>query len=658
MAATDSAPEVEVTIVALTDVGRAREHNEDCFLVLDRPGGKRAGNGEMLRSPLATATVFAVADGMGGAAAGEVASRMTAERLAQVLGDAEYKDVTPDQIAALMDHAIHAANDEILAEARANAERRGMGSTCTAAVATPGRLFLAQIGDSRGYLLRKGKLVRLTKDQSLIEQLIEEGTLTEEEAEHIGGRNIVLQAVGVDENLQVQSRHLEVLRGDVVLLCSDGLTGMVKDAEIERILVEGGDDLAAAANRLIDAANAGGGRDNITVVLARFDGGGLRAPLEPLTAEAGGKSGTRFHAPPPPDVPNPMKRVGIALGVIIALLLAAFFLLRRTTADLGVLWTPRDLPARIALRARGQTTDLRTIDGSGGAAHLDGLAPGEYDLVVSAPHYFETTTQITILGAGDATESVTLRPRPGSLRVTVKTPGVFISVDAAGSGAPDETPLSESFPWPDPSVPKVYESGVPAGPVRVRVSRDGFAEHVHDDVLSPEGDLAVAVPELRELRGVLEIVVPGPGFRAEVRAANAADVLAQGDTGADGTLRLDVRVGNHSLRVTKPGFEPLDQTVGVTEGATTRLELALRVEDVPLSVTGVPGSRFTLQEQAADGTWTDVGVSRAIGADGIYPRELPLTPGTTYRIVREGSPDTLWEHTVAAGDGPLAVVLR
>lgn len=218
-------PTARADVVGMTDVGRVREHNEDTFLVMNRADGRRGDNAERMDLPLDGALLLVVCDGMGGAAAGEIASRMAADRVATDLGKADFGNSSPDQIASLMDHAVQQANTDIHEAARTNPSQKGMGTTMTAAVVTPERLFVSQVGDSRAYLLRKGLLNQITKDQSLIGQLIEEGTLTEEEAEKLGGRNIVLQAVGVEENLRVDTKYWPVLRGDVLLVCSDGLSG-------------------------------------------------------------------------------------------------------------------------------------------------------------------------------------------------------------------------------------------------------------------------------------------------------------------------------------------------------------------------------------------------------------------------------------------------
>jgi protein phosphatase len=152
-----------------------------------------------------------------------------------------------------------------------------MGTTATIAGLLGDTLYLAQVGDSRAYLVRNGVARQITKDQSLMQKLIEAGEITEAEAEHSERRNIILQALGPEPSIKIDLTHQQVRRGDLLVLCSDGLSGQVSKEEIARV-VSGTSDLTAACKALIDRANASGGPDNITVIVARFDGAGLRAP--------------------------------------------------------------------------------------------------------------------------------------------------------------------------------------------------------------------------------------------------------------------------------------------------------------------------------------------------------------------------------------------
>jgi protein phosphatase len=272
--------EVRIKLFARTDVGQIREHNEDNFLVADLTK-KARGLLEQNRSVGLHGALFAVCDGMGGAAAGEVASQLAVdivyERMVDGLKDAQA--VSRDDLARRLVRAIEAAGLRIFQEAKVDRARRGMGTTVTAAALVDDHLFFAQVGDSRGYLLRQGTLVQLTRDQSLVNQLIEAGQLTEEEAETFEHNNIILQALGTADTVQVDLTFCELRRGDELLLCSDGLSGMVRFDEIREVLRSASEPLEACKT-LIEKANQAGGHDNVTVIVAQFDGEGLKAPEE------------------------------------------------------------------------------------------------------------------------------------------------------------------------------------------------------------------------------------------------------------------------------------------------------------------------------------------------------------------------------------------
>jgi protein phosphatase len=276
-----SPSDIKLEIFGRTDVGLVREHNEDNFLVADVTGGIRSTD---LKEPLELVlgpqgALLLVCDGMGGAAAGEVASQMAVDSIYQALS--ESPPLARDPFARLLRRAVETANEKIFVQSRDNQSERGMGTTCTAAALVDGTLVVAQIGDSRCYVLRQGNLVQVTKDQSLAWQLIEAGAMTAEEAKAFEHANIILQALGVQERVEVVLSQVPLRRGDVVLLCSDGLHGPVADEELLEILAADS-NLEKAAQSLIQKALERDGPDNITVVLARFDGPGLP---EPVTAD-------------------------------------------------------------------------------------------------------------------------------------------------------------------------------------------------------------------------------------------------------------------------------------------------------------------------------------------------------------------------------------
>jgi len=269
------------------DVGLVREHNEDNFMTIDLGTGDGTcwggeddpRSGEKLQSGEVTpkGLILAVCDGMGGAAAGEVASKMAVDTVREVMAAGD----TPrdrDVFAHRLVYSIEEAGARIFGAAKMDRSRRGMGTTATVAGILGRTLFVGQVGDSRCYLLRNGQLTLVTKDQSLVNQLIEAGQLTEEEAESFEHSNIILQALGTTEEVGVDLTFLELRRGDRLMLCSDGLSGLVHQDMIREVLADG-DDLEAIARRLLEMANAGGGHDNITCVVAEVDGDGL-APAE------------------------------------------------------------------------------------------------------------------------------------------------------------------------------------------------------------------------------------------------------------------------------------------------------------------------------------------------------------------------------------------
>jgi serine/threonine protein phosphatase PrpC len=269
--------DVTVHLFAKSDVGRIREHNEDTFLVADLTEMKTALRPDVnTHNPGERGSLFMVADGMGGAAAGEIASAMAAEVVIRELETRwrQSADTDPETFARALKAAAEAANAKIHRYSTDHPENRGMGTTATIAGFLGDTLYLAQVGDSRAYLVRNGVARQLTKDQSLMQKLVEAGELTEEEAEQSERRNIILQALGPEPAVKVDLTHQKVGRGDVLVLCSDGLSGQIRAEDIARIVSETR-DLAIACKRMIDLANENGGPDNITVVAVRFDGPGL-----------------------------------------------------------------------------------------------------------------------------------------------------------------------------------------------------------------------------------------------------------------------------------------------------------------------------------------------------------------------------------------------
>jgi PPM family protein phosphatase len=239
---------------ALTDTGRRRPQNEDTF-VCDPP-------------------LYAVADGVGGAQAGEIASRLAATALEERARDA----LGEETLVTLL----QAANERIYRHALEDPTAAGMGTVVTALLVdeASGRVAIGHVGDSRAYRLRDGVLEQLTADHSLVGELVRAGQLSAEEAEQHPHRSVITRAVGTEPSLEVETLSVETAPGDLYLICSDGLTDIVRDAEIAELILAAGKDPDAAAEALVDAANRNGGIDNITVVLFEIVEG------EPLPLEA------------------------------------------------------------------------------------------------------------------------------------------------------------------------------------------------------------------------------------------------------------------------------------------------------------------------------------------------------------------------------------
>ncbi len=277
--------DIIVHVFGRTDVGRTREHNEDSFVVADLTTMNATLQPEVREHrPGKRGSLFMVADGMGGAAAGEVASQMATEVVLEELDTwwRRSESTDPDTFASALRKAVEAANARIHRYALDHPENRGMGTTTTIAAVLDDKLYLCQVGDSRGYLVRNGVAIQVTKDQSLVQRLIDAGELTAEEAEVSERRNIILQALGPEPQVKVDLTVQQIRRGDTLVVCSDGMSGQMRTPDIARIVTEQSPDLMATCKSLIDLANENGGPDNITVITARFEGSGL---LPPETAD-------------------------------------------------------------------------------------------------------------------------------------------------------------------------------------------------------------------------------------------------------------------------------------------------------------------------------------------------------------------------------------
>ena len=324
-----------------TDTGRQRHANEDSYY--------------------AKAPLFAVADGMGGAQAGEVASRIAA-------GAFERGPRNDDASAeGQLEEIAQQANRKIHRLAQEDSSRAGMGTTLTAALVSKEEVAFGHVGDSRAYLLRGGQLKRLTKDHSLVEELRRQGRLTEEEAEEHPQRSIITRALGPEPSVNVDTMTFPARDGDVFLLCSDGLTTMVSDDQIRDILVNA-KSLRSAVSQLVEAANRGGGRDNITAVAFRLVDADAKeseegATLISRTADQAGMTGERMRAatdrlrgqgriPTPSRRRRALKWAAVA-AVVAAVVVGAVLFVRSIyflgTDDQGNVAVYRGLPYELPL---------------------------------------------------------------------------------------------------------------------------------------------------------------------------------------------------------------------------------------------------------------------------------------------------------------------
>lgn len=266
-----------VQVFGVSDVGRTRDHNEDAFIVANLSQGEPFRFEFVHEQPAdPIGMLFMVADGMGGAAAGEIASATAVDVVLRHLREGlnGREDLPSEDFVGALARATEIANWSIFRYAASRPEYRGMGTTATVATLRGDTLYLAQVGDSRAYLVRDGVAYQLTKDQSLMQRLIDAGELTEEQAAQSERRNIILQALGPEQVVKVDLTHQKVRRGDVLVLCSDGLSGLVRLEAIGRVVTEE-PDVQSACMRLVGMANDLGGTDNITVLAARFEGEGL-----------------------------------------------------------------------------------------------------------------------------------------------------------------------------------------------------------------------------------------------------------------------------------------------------------------------------------------------------------------------------------------------
>lgn len=267
--------DISISLFAETNIGMRRSINEDSCLIADLEAGNKETTSQLLTHQIGEhGYLMVVSDGMGGAAAGEVASDFAVQTMLEKLLKLTTERSIPEQLR----EAAEAANQRIWNHAEENPELSGMGATLTAIIAHDGKAHIAQVGDSRAYLVRQGTIEQLTKDQSLVQTLLDSGMVQPDQA-HLIPQNVILQALGTQPSVNAVMTELELCRNDALLMCSDGLSNKIKPEEMVEI-IRNAQSLEAAGANMIALANERGGEDNITVILAKFDGEGLSENAE------------------------------------------------------------------------------------------------------------------------------------------------------------------------------------------------------------------------------------------------------------------------------------------------------------------------------------------------------------------------------------------
>ncbi|MCS6885138.1 MAG: protein phosphatase 2C domain-containing protein [Acidobacteriota bacterium] len=258
---------LEVAIAACTDKGVLRKSNEDAFLAADLKTGQSLADGYNGRIE---ELLLAVSDGMGGQRRGDIASQMTLQCLLDTMLRISSKTPAYERLVT----AVENTNHKVFAQSNGTLEYAGMGATLTAAFVTGDKCYVAEVGDSRAYLLRQNRIKLLTTDQSMLQVFVSRGLITEEEAAKSSYRSLLLQAIGTKDEIEVAVTSFALRTGDCLLLCSDGLSNKLSEADMLRLATQY--SLTDAAKKMVQLANERGGEDNITVLLARLTGEGLK----------------------------------------------------------------------------------------------------------------------------------------------------------------------------------------------------------------------------------------------------------------------------------------------------------------------------------------------------------------------------------------------
>jgi protein phosphatase len=270
-----NANDISVSVFARTDTGLQRAGNEDAFLVADLTTGNVGLGAKMSTHRVGErGSLMVVSDGMGGAAAGEIASAMAVKTIREAL----MEEPTESGVCGQLKLATERANQRIWDYANANRKFTGMGATLTAVLIHNTSAYVSQVGDSRAYLIRGDQVKQLTKDQSLVQLLLDAGAIKEDQINSVP-QNVIMQALGTSPTIEVAMASVELCKDDLLLVCTDGLSNKITADEM-RDIVRKSESLNAACRRLVEMANERGGEDNITVIAARFDGEALHSAAQ------------------------------------------------------------------------------------------------------------------------------------------------------------------------------------------------------------------------------------------------------------------------------------------------------------------------------------------------------------------------------------------
>ena len=330
-----------VEVAGESDIGLVRERNEDVLLAVDLSEDHRYSEGVDRYTVGDKGVVLSVFDGMGGAMAGDRASELASQVVAEKMASSTYE--TAEDLGSVLATSLLQANDRIRQEGRSNPDCVGMGTTATVAMVVEQMLVIAHVGDSRAYLLRDDKLVQLTEDQSLYNELLSSGKMEADEAAEYQHSNVILQALGVSGSLTPYFARVPLQRGDLLLLCTDGLTALAPDEAILEVLSAGEKDLGALTAALTELARVHGGYDNTTVVLARFEPEELEGEQgEPPESEGEGGAAVEIVTFEPPSMTALRRRrirlrlLGtVAVILVLILALAGLVILLGTFPNLG-----------------------------------------------------------------------------------------------------------------------------------------------------------------------------------------------------------------------------------------------------------------------------------------------------------------------------------